>query len=113
MKVFMVAIALVFVTTFAASAAGPKYYTQSNRVGAYVNNYTSSSDQDRCQAEADHMAANNITGHVWGVIGSFEGVGYGSSPNCNTCTPGNNMRLTGDASAQGRNGKWYRVRSWR
>ena len=33
MKVFMVAIALVFVTTFTASAAGPRYYTQSNRVG--------------------------------------------------------------------------------
>ena len=69
MKNFMIAIALIFVTTFA--------------------------------------------GHVWGTIGSFEGVGYGSSPNCNTCTPRNNMNLTGDASAQGKNGKWYRVRSWR
>jgi hypothetical protein len=107
MKNFMIAIALIFVTTFAVQAAGPKM------VQSYTSNYISSSDQDRCQAEADHMAANNITGHVWGVIGSFEGVGYGSSPNCNTCTPRNNMRLTGDASAQGRNGKWYRVRSWR
>ena len=109
MKVFIVAVSLVFVTTFAASAAGPS----SNRVGAYVNSYNMSSDQDRCQAEANHMAANNISGHVWGTIGSFEGVGYGSSPNCNTCTPRNNMTPTGDASAQGRNGKWYRVRSWR
>ena len=109
MKNFMIAIALVFVTTFAAQAAGPN----SNKVGAYVNTYNLISDQDRCQAEADHMAANNISGHVWGTIGSFEGVGYGSSPNCNTCTPRNNMRLTGDASAQSRNGKWYRVRSWR
>jgi hypothetical protein len=107
MKVFMIAMSLIFVTTFAASAAGPKM------VQSYTSNYISNSDQDRCQAEADHMAANNITGHVWGVIGSFEGVGYGSSPNCNTCTPRSNMRLTGDASAQGRNGKWYRVRSWR
>lgn len=72
-----------------------------------------SSDQDRCQAEANYMAANNITGHVWGCIGRFEGVGYGSSPNCKTCTPSSNMSLTGDASAQGRNGMWYRVRSWR
>lgn len=71
------------------------------------------SDQDRCQAEANYMAQNNITGHVWSCIGRFEGVGYGSSPNCNTCTPGGNMTLTGDASAQGRNGMWYRVRSWR
>jgi len=107
MKNFMIAIALIFVTTFAAQAAGSK------TVQGYTSNYIGSSDQDRCQAEADHMAANNITGHVWGVIGSFEGVGYGSSPNCNTCTPRNNMRLTGDASAQGKNGKWYRVRSWR
>jgi hypothetical protein len=111
MKNFMIAIALIFVTTFTVQASGPQYYSQGNTV---TRSYTSaSSDQDRCQAEANHMAANNISGHVWGTIGSFEGVGYGSSPNCNTCTPGNNMRLTGDASAQGRNGKWYRVRSWR
>jgi hypothetical protein len=115
MKVFMMVFALCFCTMFAASAAGPKYYySQPTRTEAYVKSYTGGGDdQSRCQAEADHMAANNITGHVGGVIGSFEGVGYGSSPNCNTCTPSGNMRLTGDASAQGRNGKWYRVRSWR
>ena len=107
MKHFMIAIALIFATTFVAQAAGP------TMVQSYTNSYSSSSDQDRCQAEANYMAANNITGHVWSCIGSFEGVGYGSSPNCNTCTPRSNMRLTGDASAQGRNGKWYRVRSWR
>lgn len=70
-------------------------------------------DQERCQAEADYMAANGITGHVGSCIGRFEGVGHGSHPNCNTCTPGSGMNLTGDASAQGRNGMWYRVRSWR
>jgi hypothetical protein len=70
-------------------------------------------DQDRCQAEANYMAANRISGHVWGCIGSFEGVGVGHSPNCNTCTPGNNMNQTGDASAQDSSGRWYRVRSWR
>ena len=114
MKIFMIAIALVFVTTFTAEAARPKYYSQPNTVvQSYTSSYSSSSDQERCQAEANHMAANNITGHVWGVIGNFEGVGYGSSPNCNTCTPSNNMSLTGDASAQGRNGMWYRVRSCR
>ena len=114
MKNFMIAIALVFVTTFTAEAARPRYYSQPTTVvGSYTSSHGSSSDQDRCQAEANHMAANNITGHVWSCIGSFEGVGYGSSPNCNTCTPSNNMRLTGDAAAQGRNGMWYRVRSWR
>lgn len=78
-----------------------------------MSNLNSGGDQDRCQAEANYMASRGITGHVGSCIGSFEGVGYGSSPNCNTCTPGRGMNLTGDASAQGRNGMWYRVRSWR
>lgn len=83
------------------------------KTASYTSHVEGNSDQDRCQAEANYMAANNITGHVWGCIGRFEGVGYGSSPNCNTCTPSGGMTLTGDASAQGRNGMWYRVRSWR
>ena len=113
MRNFMIALALFFVTGI-AQAAGPRYYYSQPKIA--VQSYTgmnSGDDQSRCQAEANHMAANNITGHVWGVIGSFEGVGYGSSPNCSTCVPSSNMRLTGDASAQGRNGMWYRVRSWR
>lgn len=87
--------------------------TGTTKTYSYTNNMNSGSDQDRCQAEANYMAANRISGHVWGCIGNFEGVGYGSSPNCNTCTPGSNMRLTGDASAQDTSGRWYRVRSWR
>lgn len=96
-------------------AARPRYYSNSQpntKTYSYAVN-VGGSDQERCQAEANYMAANNITGHVWGTIGSFEGVGYGNSPNCNTCVPSNNMSLTGDASAQGRNGMWFRVRSWR
>ena len=95
------------------SASGPMvYYSQPVvKTYAYTNNFVS--DQERCQAEANYMAANNISGHVWGTIGNFEGVGYGYSPNCNTCVPNRSMRLTGDASAQGNNGRWYRVRSWR
>jgi len=100
---------IAVMTTVEAST--PYYYNQPVKTYSYTN-YVSN-DQERCQQEANYMAANNITGHVWGTIGSFEGVGYGSSPNCNTCVPGGNMRLTGDASAQGRNGMWYRVRSWR
>lgn len=98
-----------------ALAARPKYYSQPNvMTQSYTSSSSSMSDQDRCQAEANYMASRNITGHVWGTIGNFEGVGYGNSPNCKTCTPSNsNMRLTGDASAQGNNGMWYRVRSWR
>lgn len=95
-------------------AARPRYYSsqQPTKTYSYTVNQ-GGSDQERCQAEANYMAANNISGHVWGTIGSFEGVGYGNSPNCNTCVPSSNLRLTGDASAQGGNGKWYRVRSWR
>ena len=114
MKNFMIALSLVLVTTLTAQAARPRYYSQqTNKVQSYTSMVNSGDDQSRCQAEANYMAANNITGHVWGTIGNFEGVGYGSSPNCNTCTPGRGMNLTGDASAQGRNGMWYRVRSWR
>lgn len=105
MKTFIASTVMVLVIS-GVVFAGPKEKNAS---------YTSKvqTDQDRCQAEANYMAANNITGHVWGTIGSFEGVGYGTSPNCKTCTPKYQMTPTGDASAQGRNGMWYRVRSWR
>lgn len=116
MRYTIFVIAMVCTTFNVAHAARPKYYSQSTVTTVKNHNYTmlnTSDDQSRCQAEADYMARNHITGHVWGVIGSFEGVGYGNSPNCNTCVPSSNMRLTGDASAQDNNGKWYRVRSWR
>jgi len=70
-------------------------------------------DQERCQAEANHMAANYIYGHCWGLIGRFEGVGWGRSSSPSTCTPSGNMTLTGDATAQASNGVTFRVRSWR
>ena len=75
-------------------------------------------DQSRCQQEANTMAARRIRGyHIGGTIGRFEGVGYGSSPGCATCTPEkfgyHGLALTGDASARGSDGYWYRVRSWR
>ena len=113
MRILITALSFILVTTLAAQAARPKYYSQPTmRVQSYTS-MTANSDQDRCQAEANYMAANNISGHVWGTIGNFEGVGYGSSPYCNTCVPSSNMRLTGDASAQSSSGRWYRVRSWR
>ena len=77
-----------------AQARPRRQYTYSTQPSAstpaysYTSSHSGSSDQERCQAEANYMAQNNITGHVWGCIGSFEGVGYGNSPNCNTCTPG-------------------------
>jgi len=71
------------------------------------------SDQDACQAEAEYMAANGISSHVWTNIGGFEGFGVGMSPACATCVPSYGMNLTGDAAVQGAGGMWYRVRSWR
>lgn len=114
-------VAVLLISNYSHAAPRRKtYYSTPNnsssdgRVYSYTNSsQDSQSDQERCQAEANYMATNNITGHVWGCIGRFEGVGYGSSPNCNTCTPGTNMSPTGDANARGRNGMWYRVRSWR
>lgn len=70
-------------------------------------------DQERCEAEARYMAANHLRGHVGPNIGSFEGVGWGYSPNPGTCSPGRPMQLTGDAVAQSASGEWFRVRSWR
>ncbi len=104
---------LIFTLMFASMTT--IIYAKPNKTYSYTyaNTQSMSSDQDRCQAEANYMAANRISGHVWGCIGNFEGVGVGGSPNCNTCTPSNKMRLTGDASAQDNNGRWYRVRSWR
>lgn len=95
------------------NASGPRVYYSQPVVKTYSYTNSFSSDQERCQAEANYMATHNISGHVWGTIGNFEGVGYGNSPNCNTCVPSHNMTLTGDASAQSNSGRWYRVRSWR
>lgn len=128
MKSFILSIAFLAIFSSIAEAKirrGRLYYhkpvvtnnnyttNSSEKVYSYTNSVSMGSDQQRCQAEADYMARNNIAGHVWGTIGSFEGVGYGSSPNCRTCTPSSPMTCTGDACAQGRNGMWYRVRSWR
>lgn len=114
MKNFIFAITLFSFTISTVEAARPRYHNSQQIIKSHsYTNMINFDDQSKCQAEADYMAANNITGHVWGTIGSFEGVGYGNSPNCNTCVPSSNMRPTGDASAQGSNGRWYRVRSWR
>lgn len=115
MKTLLFVMTIVTMSNIVYARPNRNYsYSQPNKTYSYTSSMSNSgSDQDRCQAEANYMAANRISGHVWGTIGNFEGVGYGSSPNCNTCTPSNNMRLTGDASAQDNNGRWYRVRSWR
>lgn len=96
-------IAWVAVVVFTAA----NHSTKNNIWGA------ATTDQQRCQAEANYMAARNIRKHVGPTIGRFEGIGWGSSPNCRTCTPRRGMTLTGDAVARTANGMYVRVRSWR
>lgn len=82
---------------------------------------SASTDQERCQAEADYLAKTYVPGergidHVGETIGKFEGIGrgYGDSPS--TCTPDPRLgyELTGDATAKcERGGMTIRVRSWR
>lgn len=75
----------------------------------------SSSDQARAQHKANVMANRGVMSHgVAPMVGSFEGIGYGGSRNCGTCTPRGRMTLTADAAAfSSSTGRWYRVRAWR
>lgn len=77
------------------------------RIGTAPQAWYDANDQGKCLIEAQYMHDHNIRGHVFGLIGTFEGCGWGG-PNCYTCTPRRRMTLTGDAQI-GR----FRVRSWR
>lgn len=74
-----------------------------------------SAAQAHAQREANLMARLGRMGHLLGVApgARFSGVGYGPTPNCNTCTPRRRMTLVADAVARGRNGYYYRSRHWR
>ena len=76
---------------------------------SYGNSY-----QSQAQAEAQMMASRKYKGHVRGTIPGvrFAGVGWSSSGQPSTCTPGSGMTLVADAMARGSDG-WYRVRYWR
>ncbi len=43
-------------------------------------------DQGKCLIEAQYRHDNNIRGHVFGLIGNFEGVGW-TGPDGLTCKP--------------------------
>jgi len=72
-------------------------------------------DQQRCQAEANFMAEHRWLEHVGPTIGRLEGIGWGYCDNPSTCTPSKwkGFRLTGDATAVTEDGLTIRVRSWR
>jgi len=80
-------------------------------VGTAPQAWHDGTDQQKCQIEAQYMHDNNIHGHVFGVIGTFEGCGWGGKyTNWATCTPNarRGLVLTGDARVGN-----FRVRSWR
>lgn len=102
---------------FGRRRARTNYTYVNNNVGVEWNGPVAirEDDQAACQREANYMAANNIRGHVFGLIGRFEGCGWGGSRTrrCGTCRPGWNATLTGDATAYSASGEAFRVRSWR
>lgn len=107
------------VVTRKPEATTAKPAEKASTTGAVASKTTSTSlsmysgdDQARAQAEANYMAAHGIRGHVGGLIGRFEGVGWATGGMPNTCTPGYAMTLTADAIAHGPGGV-YRVRAWR
>lgn len=80
------------------------------RQTASVNQY-----QAACQRQANEQARRGRMGHLLPMRSGarFEGVGMSSNPNnVPTCTPRRGMRLVGDATARGRNGRYYRCRQW-
>lgn len=68
-------------------------------------NYYERNDQGKCEIEAAYMHAHNINGHVFGLIGHFEGCGWDG---VNTCQPPRGYYLTGEARVGNKI-----VRSWR
>lgn len=72
-------------------------------------------DQQRCQAEANWCAEHNWLAHAGPTIGKYEGMGWGYCDKPSTCEPERKrrMKLTGDATAVTKDGLTIRVRSWR
>ena len=69
--------------------------------------------QQRAINKSNSQAARRRMSHAGPMAGTFEGVGYGSSPNCGTCVPrGGGWTLVADSSVQSSNGMWYRTRGW-
>ena len=97
------------VGSFMIGQAPPAAYA----VSSYAQPSHSLIDQAACQMKANFLALTGVFSHGSSVVGAFEGIGTGPSPSCATCVPSYGMTLSGDASAQGANGMWYRVRSWR
>ncbi len=82
--------------------------------GPVATNLTGSA-QEVAVRKASYAAARGIRGHVGGGFGggSFEGVGWSTTPNVPTCTPGPGRQLIGDSGPILGRGGYYRCRIWR
>jgi len=99
-------LAMILVLMF-CSVSEARWWRRGRSVVKSPQAWHDANDQGKCQIEAQYMHDHGIKGHVFGLIGKFEGCGWGG-PGCDTCTPRGRMKLTGDVQV-GR----YRVRSWR
>ena len=104
-----IVIALLLSTCSQADAFGRRTRYRSRMQTSYnysaPSNYYECNDQGKCEIEAAYMHAHNINGHVFGVIGHFEGCGWDG---VNTCQPPSGYYLTGEARVGNKI-----VRSWR
>ena len=102
-----IVIALLLSTSSQADAFGRRTRYRSTTQTNYSApaNYYACNDQGKCEIEAAHMHAHNINGHVFGLIGDFEGWG---GDGVNTCQPPGGYYLTGEARVGNKI-----VRSWR
>jgi len=100
-------IALLLLTCAQADAFGrrTRYRSTTRTNYSAPANYYECNDQGKCEIEAAYMHAHNINGHVFGVIGHFEGCGWDG---VNTCQPPRGYYLTGEARVGNKI-----VRSWR
>lgn len=71
-------------------------------------------DQIAAERKIEYMVENNIVNrHVQPILGNFEGIGYSTTPQVNTCTPRRRMTLTADVVRRTRSGLYVRLRVWR
>jgi hypothetical protein len=115
-RFLLVVLVLVMMTQIADARTFRRGRSRSSNGGVAWNGKVGILDRDQseCRREAEYMAKHRIRGHVFGVIGRFEGCGWSSGNNpCSTCRPTWDATLTGDATAIASNGERFRVRSWR
>lgn len=71
-------------------------------------------DQAAAEQKLEIMIQQNIINrHIGRPLGNFEGIGFSTTPQVNTCTPRRRMTLTADVVKRTRSGMYVRMRVWR